>query len=53
MRIICNYHKDDDKDEEEKRNEIGLERVARLTREDDKRKDRQAQEEREQVAKER
>ena len=53
MRIICHYHKDDDKDEEEKRKETGLERFARLTREDDERKDSEAQGEREQVAEER
>ena len=34
------HHKVDDKDDEEKRTETGLERVARLKREDDERKDR-------------
>ena len=32
------HHKVDDKDDEEKRNETGLKRVARFKREDDERK---------------
>ena len=47
------HPKDDEEDDEDKRNETGLERDARLSREDDKRKERQEQEEREQEVKER
>ena len=46
------HHKDADEDDEEERNETGLKGDGRLSREDDKRKERQEQEERDKEVKE-